>query len=83
METQHCILCGHITNTPFCPNCLDKARDYSEIIREYIKKNPKPALMDVYNATSIPFGIIKGLLDQGWFELIYDAKPKSARLKHL
>lgn len=66
---QNCVLCGQFTDDPFCSHCISKAREYSNTIREYIASNPGTSILDIYTSTSIPFTVIKGLLEMGWLEL--------------
>lgn len=71
---QNCVLCGRITNNSFCSDCISKAREYSNSIRDYISANPGTSILDIYTATSIPFAVIKGLLEMGWLELNLEHK---------
>ncbi len=73
-KKYHCVLCGSISGKPFCNHCMDKAREYFETISDYIKSHHKVTVIDVYAATSIPFAIIKALLELGWIDLVYEAE---------
>ena len=69
MANQYnCIICGRVSNQPFCQGCMGKAKQYYDIITNFIKTNPNATVMQIYNSTSVPFSVIKGILEIGWME---------------
>ncbi len=68
LKQYNCIICGHVSNQPFCHGCMSKAKQYYETILEFIKVNPDATVMEIYNSTSVPLGVIRGIIQMGWME---------------
>jgi len=67
-QQYNCIICGHVTGRPFCQGCMGRAKEYYEIILDYINANPDATVTEIYNSTSIPLSIIRGIIQMGWME---------------
>ncbi|MBU7006747.1 hypothetical protein [Phosphitispora fastidiosa] len=67
-QQYNCIICGHVTGQPFCQGCMIRAKQYYDTISEFIKANPNATVMEIYNSTSVPLSVIKGIIQIGWME---------------
>ncbi len=67
-QQYNCIICGRVSDQPFCQGCMDKAKQYYDTISAFIKANPNATVMEIYNSTSVPLSVIRGIIQIGWME---------------
>ena len=83
MWKQNCILCGHVSANTICEECISIAREYYDKLIEYLSKNPKSNVIEVYGNTNIPFKMIKAFLELGWINLVLEDEETRIQTREL
>lgn len=74
MSLRNCRKCKKLfnyINSPYCPDCVKEEEDSFNILRGYIKENPKSEIMDVAEATGISEKKILRYIREGKLEVTY------------
>lgn len=71
-ETKNCPKCGRLFvkgKNPYCEECMKKEEETFQIVRDYLKENPKSTIVQITNETGVSAKKINRYLREGRLEI--------------